>query len=116
MLNLPVSACQNSSSSQLAASSCGASTALRRDSTTVAYLVVAAVLAAITATKQGFHVGSLHWIGAAVGGPVLGLGVGLLTRIVWRSRLWLCVLVGSLVTLVLTVAGAQCAMCFFIGK
>lgn len=82
----------------------------------VAYLAVAAVIAAITAATQGFHVGSLHWLEAAVGGPVLGLAVGLMTRFVWRSHLSRWVLVGSLVTLALTVAGAQCAMCFLVGR
>ena len=80
------------------------------------YLAFAAVIAAVTATMQGFGIGTPHWIGAAVGGPVLGLGVGLLSRLVWRSHLSRWVLVGSLVTLALTVAGAQCAMCFFVGK
>lgn len=82
----------------------------------MAYLAVAAVIADVTATKQGFHVGSLHWLEAAVGGPVLDLGVGLLVRLVWRSHLTRWVLVGSLVTFALTVAGARCATCFFVPR
>jgi hypothetical protein len=82
----------------------------------VVYLALAFVVGAVTASMQGFGVGSLHWIEAAVGGPVLGLGFGLLTRLVKRTNLpgWL--LAGSLLTLALTVAGARCAMCFFVGR
>jgi hypothetical protein len=64
---------------------------------------------------QGFGVGSWHWIAAAVGGPVLGLGVGLLKRVFSHTELRRWVLVGALATLALTVAGAQCAMCFLVG-
>jgi hypothetical protein len=65
---------------------------------------------------QDFGVGSLHWIEAAAGGPALGLGVGLLTRLVKRTDLPGCLLAGSLLTLGLTVAGARCAMCFFVAR
>jgi len=80
------------------------------------YLFFALVVGAVTAAMQGFGVGSLHWIEAAVGGPVLGLGIGLLMRLVRRTDLSRWLLIGSLATLALTVAGAQCAMCVFVGK
>jgi hypothetical protein len=82
----------------------------------VAYLLLALVAGAVTATMQGFGVGSWHWIGAAFGGPAVGLVVGLLKRIVSHADLRRWVLLGSLATLGLTVAGAQCAMCFFVGR
>jgi hypothetical protein len=80
------------------------------------YLFFALVAGAVTATMQGFGVGSWHWIGAAVGGPAVGLGVGVLKRLVASADLRRWALVGSLATLALTVAGARCAMCFFVGR
>ena len=65
---------------------------------------------------QGFGIGSLQWIEAAVGGPTLGLVVGSLKRLVSSADLRRWVLVGSLVTLALTWAGAKCAMCFFVSQ
>lgn len=82
----------------------------------MAYLALAFVLSAVTGSLQGFGVGSLHWIEATAGGPALGLGIGLLMQLVRRTDLPRCVLAGSLLTLGLTVAGAQCAMCVFVGR
>jgi hypothetical protein len=79
------------------------------------YLVFAFVAAAITATMQGFRIGRWQWIAAALGGPVIGLAIGVLKRLVSRTDLRRWVLAGSLLTLSLTVAGARCAMCFFVG-
>ena len=82
----------------------------------MAYLAVAALVAAVTATMQGFGVGTIHWVAAAAGGPVVGLALGLLKRVVSRTDVTRWVLLGSLATLALTLAGAQCAMCFFVAR
>jgi hypothetical protein len=58
----------------------------------------------------------LWGIAAAVGGFAIGLGVGLLKHLVTRTDLRRWMLFGSVATLALTVAGAQCAMCFFVGR
>jgi hypothetical protein len=79
------------------------------------YVALAFTVGAITASMQGFGVSSLHWIEAALGGPALGLGIGLLMRLVKPTYLTRWALAGSLLTLALTIAGAKCAMCFFVG-
>src|SRR5690348_637979 len=45
-----------------------------------AYLIGALALGGLTATLQGFGIGSSHWLTAAIGGPITGLGVGVAVR------------------------------------
>ena len=80
-----------------------------------AYVIGALALGGLTATMQGFGVGSGHWIAAAIGGPITGLGVGSAVRFfaatnVLRWTFWM-----SVAVLLVTVLGAQCAMCWFVG-
>jgi hypothetical protein len=82
--------------------------------TAAIYVSLALIAGAISATVQGFSVGRQSWFAAAVGGPVFGLVLGALKRLVSHTHLERWVLVGSLLTLAVTLAGAQCAMCFFV--
>jgi hypothetical protein len=79
------------------------------------YVIGALALGGLTATMQGFGIGSGHWLAAGIGGPLTGLGVGGAVRLfagtnVLRWTFWM-----SVAVLALTVLGAQCAMCWFVG-
>ena len=80
-----------------------------------AYVIGALALGGLTATLQGFGVGSSHWLAAAVGGPFTGLVVGTAVHRFaatnpLRWTFWM-----SAAVLVITALGAQCAMCWFVG-
>ena len=83
---------------------------------TTLYIGLALIAGSVTATAQGFGLGGRHWLFAAVGGPAFGLGAGLLKRLVSHTDVPRWMMLGSLTTLALTLAGAKCAMCVFVGR
>ncbi len=83
---------------------------------TALYLAVSLLAGTATATAQGFSVGSGHWAAASLGGPVFGLALGNAIRMVRNTDPWRWALVGAVATFAVTLVGARCAMCFFVGQ
>jgi hypothetical protein len=78
------------------------------------YSIGALVIGAITATMQGFAIGSTHWLGSAIGAPIAGLAIGWLLAhgtSVLRWMFWC-----SAATMAITALGVRCAMCWFVGQ
>jgi hypothetical protein len=82
---------------------------------TAAYLIGALALGGLTATLQGFGIGSSHWMAAAVGGPITGLAVGVAVHWFAATNLLRWTFWMSAAALVITAMGAKCAMCWFVG-
>ena len=80
-----------------------------------AYVIGALALGGLTATIQGFGIGSSHWVAAAVGGPITGLVVGAAVHRFTATRLLQWTFWMSVAVLVITAFGAKCAMCWFVG-
>ena len=86
------------------------------------YLVASFVLSGLTASLQGFPFGAAHWAEAALGAPLVGMLLGATMWLVMRRKrrslavvpAWMFAV--SLATLVLTLTGARCAICIFVGQ
>jgi len=88
----------------------------------LAYLAASFVLSGITASIQGFPLGATHWVESAVGTPLAGLLLGATMWLAMRRKrrsvavvpAWM--FAASLAALVLTLTGARCAICIFVGQ